>query len=332
MHSNLKSYILSIFILAIIATSCSKEEYKELTPIEPKITNDTIIIEDQVILRNGEETLSANGVFTSCLAVTTVPPRPDELTFNLFAFGVDLDVDVDPNDWENDVYVMNWYTCGPLETGHYLAEGFLLEAGTLVLIETLYEISVEAITENGIYGNFEMLSDKIEYSSGSFSTTNYGCEMVDPSDELIVTNTYGRLYSDDENETEDLALQCVSLSCEDLFTDISEATTVIFAGGEVYLDNDRQITFDENPEMSILIDPNVNSISSAFQGYILTDLDVLLNSGVAQSFQSLTEMGIPVRVEIIEETESYIKATYSGTTSTGEIISGSFLSEHTTTC
>lgn len=333
MHSNLKSYIYSIFILAIIATSCSKEEFTELTPIEPVITNDTIIIDDQVILRNGNEVFGANGVFSTCLGTSnTLFPRPYDLTINLFAFGVDFDSDIDPADWENDVYFMTWYTCGALEPGRYLAEGLLLKAGGLEVVEINYNVIVESVSESEVKGSFEVLSGELEIQAGSFGTMNYGCDMIDPADELIVRNTYGRLYSDNDNETEDLALQCVSQSCENMYTDFQGEALMIFGGGQVYLDFDRNITYDEDPELMILIDPTVVAISNQYQAYMITDLSEILNTVVEPSFESLSQMGFPIQVNIIEETETYIKGTYSGMSATGEIISGSFLSEHRSDC
>jgi len=191
---NLNIISLSIFLLFTLSlfTSCDKEEFENNELIGEEITQDTIIIDNEMSYRiDNQESQLFQGATFSC-------PNPDITKnnyVNVIAFGEDLVIDENGEaTYTKNIYSLFWQTDGEAETGNFLAYG-LVQTTNDDEGEALIKLSITAFTEKIIVATFEgtildPVTEELISFSGNVNLDRINCEVLEgqiPSEQDIET-------------------------------------------------------------------------------------------------------------------------------------------------
>lgn len=332
--NNIYNKILFSFIcLSLLMSSCSKEEYVLDLDSKTVTSIDTIIVEDRVVLNTSSGSQELTGVYTQCLNSPGIA-QFGEYT-HILAYAKDLVITDGEATYDGPFYLLYWTSSNDIEPGEYLVEGIFNDVNSVVGQEnSLYQLSITAVDDFSIVGEFTSVSVDSITRSGEFSIGRKSCAELELEGEEFAEYADGRmtLTIDEENER---LLMAVAGYCDDAFDDKAGQAQLLFGGGAFYLDDDGELTYDEDPELIILFDIDeaaATQIGQNFKAYYLDDIDALINSPDDPNYAEFIAMSSVISVTVTSESLNYLSGTYVGILNDGRVVGGNFRANITRAC
>jgi len=226
---NLNIFSIGVVLVLILSlfTSCDKEEFENIVPIDEITTNpDTITISEELLYRvEGEQEEIFNGISINC-------PNPDSENdnyINVIAYGKDLVVSEDGESatYTDNLFIFFWETENELTPGTYQSL-VSIETESDYIKETFAEVTIIEATESFTYGTFsgKYLSDDQEsviHFSGSFQVRRYDCsifgEGIPEGEDFDPEISFGSTILD-FSMGEQESLSSMYLNCSEVFPEV----------------------------------------------------------------------------------------------------------------
>jgi len=313
-----------MLLIAVLMSSCAGD-FGEINVDPPPIGGiDTIIVDDGVVLNTTNGPVQLDGVYTQCNLSNNLAEAPNRTHF--LAYAQNLVITGTQPSYDGPLYLLYWSSSIDVAKGTYLVEGITIDPNGIDEENSLYELSITDVTTFSIEGSFSIIEGTTTRVIGEFTTLRYTCDELDIDAEEFVEYADGRMTLKEDSSDERI-LMSVASYCEDIFPDKLGPSRIIFGGGAFYIDDQDQLTYDEDPELFIVFDMDVITtinINENFRAYYIDDPGPILNGVAPITYSEIVAVGSPISVTITSETEKYLEGRYEGILLNGKKVIGSF--------